>query len=104
MLVAIGDLASEQIQGTQKNLDAITQLLNYAATHPNATICYHKSDKVLHIHSDGSYLSAPKAISRSRGHFFLSSHSPDPAKCTINGSIHVIAKILRNIMGLAEEA
>ena len=75
MLVALGDLASEQTQGTQETLDAITQLLNYAATHPNATIRYRKSDMVLHIHIDGSYLSYPKARIRAGRHFFLSLHS-----------------------------
>ena len=54
MIVALGDLASEQTQGRPKTLDAITQLLNYANTHPNATIFYHKINMVLHIHSDGS--------------------------------------------------
>ena len=104
MLVAIGDLAFEQTQGTQKTLDAITQLLNYSATHPNTTIRYRKSDMVLHIHSSGSYLSAPKDRSRAVGHFYLSSYSPNPAKFTLNGPIHVIAKILRNVMGSDAEA
>ena len=103
MLVTLGDFASEQTQGTQKIFNAITQLLNYTATHPNATIRYHKRDMVLHIHSDGSYLSALKARSRAGGHFFLYSYSPDPAKCTLNCPIHVIAKILRNVMGSASE-
>ena len=40
MLVALGDLASEQTGGTQKTLDAITQLFNYAATHTDATVRY----------------------------------------------------------------
>ena len=71
---------------------------------PNTTIRYRKSDMVLHIHSEGSYLSAPKARSRAVGHFYLSSYSPNPAKFTLNGPIHVIAKILRNVMGLAAEA
>ena len=104
MLVALGNFPSEQTKGTQKTLDAITQLLNYAATHPNATIRYRKSDMVLHIHSDGSYLSALKVRSRASGHFFLYLHSPDPAKFTLNGPIHLIAKIICNEMGLAEEA
>ena len=103
MLVALGDLDSEQTQGKQKTLNAITQLLNYAATNPNANIRYRKNDMVLHIHSSGSYLSAPKDRSRNGGHFFLSSHSPDTAKCTLNGPIHVIAKILCNVMGSATE-
>ena len=99
MLVALCDLASEQTQGTQKTLYAITQLLNYAATHPNTTICYRKRDMVRHIHSDDSYLSDPKARSCAGGNVFLSLHSPDPPKCTLNGPTHVIAKILRNVMG-----
>ena len=104
ILVALDDLASEQTQGTQKILDSITQLLKYAATHPNSTIRYRKINMVLHIHSDGSYLSALKDRSRAGGHFFLSSHSPDPAKCTLNGPIHLITKILRNVMVSAAEA
>jgi hypothetical protein len=29
-------------------------MLDYLATHPDATIRYHASDMVLHIHSDAS--------------------------------------------------
>jgi hypothetical protein len=94
MLVALGNLASAQINGTQKTLDAITWLLNYAATHPGATIRYHASGMILHIHSDGSYLSAPKARSHAGGHFFLCGGHTNPAKCKLNGPIHIKAKIL----------
>ena len=59
---------------------------------------------VIHIHSESSYLSAPKARIRDGGHFFFYSHSPDTAKCTLNGPIHVIAEILRNVMGSSAEA
>jgi hypothetical protein len=104
MLVALGDLASAQTKGTQKTLDAVTWLLNYAATHPDATIRYHASGMILHVHSDGSYLSAPKARSRAGGHFFLSDAQLDPAKCKPNGPIHITAKILRNVMASAAEA
>jgi hypothetical protein len=104
MLVALGDLASAQANGTQQTMEAVTWLLNYAATHPDATVCFHASDMILHIHSDGSYLSAPKARSRAGGHFFLSNNTIDPAQCKVNGPIHVTAKILRNVMGSAAEA
>ena len=43
------------------------------ATHPNAVIRYYKSDMVLNVHSDASYLTALKARSRASGHFFLGS-------------------------------
>jgi hypothetical protein len=39
MLPAIGTLASQQANGTQATMRGITQLLNYCATHPNATVC-----------------------------------------------------------------
>ena len=47
-------------------------LLDYMATHPDAILSYAKSDMILGIHSDASYLSEPKARSRAGGHLFLS--------------------------------
>jgi hypothetical protein len=35
MLVALGTLASQQANGTEETFAAVTQLLNYAATHPD---------------------------------------------------------------------
>jgi len=61
MLVALDDLASMQTKSTATTLEAITRLLNYAATHPDAKICFHASGMTLHIHSNGFYLSAPKS-------------------------------------------
>ena len=72
MLVALGTLASAQTKGTQATLNALTQLLDYAASHPDATIRYTRSGMVLHIHSDASYLSETEARSRAGGFFFLS--------------------------------
>jgi hypothetical protein len=61
MLVTLGTLASAQSQGTVATALAITQLLNYCATHYNATVHFYASDMHLHIHSDASYLSKLKA-------------------------------------------
>jgi hypothetical protein len=69
----ISAIAFEQATATYTTLEKLTQLLNYCAMNPNATIQYAASDMVLHIHSDASYLSEPKARSRIGGHFFLSS-------------------------------
>jgi hypothetical protein len=84
-------------------------LLDYAATHPDAILRYQRSDMVLHIHSDASYLSAPEARSRAGGHHFLSSRPADPTKApsrqpTNNGSIHAECSVLRNVMASAAEA
>ena len=50
---------------------AVVQLLDYAATHPDAGVTFSKSDMVLKIHSDASYLSEYGARSRVGGYFFL---------------------------------
>ena len=73
MLPTIGTLASQQAHGTKATLEALTQLLNYCATHPDAKVRFHASDMIFHVHSDASYLSAPKAWSRFAGYQFLSS-------------------------------
>lgn len=49
MLVAIGTLATEQSIGTEKTLTNLVHLLNYCATHPNATVRYSASNMILHI-------------------------------------------------------
>jgi hypothetical protein len=40
MLVALATIASNQSRGTQATAQALTQLLNYAAAHPDATVRY----------------------------------------------------------------
>ena len=65
-LVALGLLASAQSTGTEKNLDAVVQLLtvNYAASHPDAKVRYKASYMYLWGHSDASSLSEPHSRSR----------------------------------------
>ncbi|CAB9526493.1 unknown protein [Seminavis robusta] len=77
-------------------------LLNYAATHPDAILRYKRSGMILHLHSDASYLSAPKAGSRAGRYFFLSNGSLDNAPS--NGAVHVVAKIMKNVLSSAAEA
>jgi hypothetical protein len=59
---------------------------------------------ILNVHSDASYLSAPKARSRAGGYFFPGSlpHHGDPLK--LNGAIHVQCTILKLIAAFAAEA
>ena len=59
MLVALGSLASEQANPTERTMQKCKQFLDYAATQEDAVITYRKSDMVLAIHSDASYLSEP---------------------------------------------
>jgi hypothetical protein len=60
-LMPLNDIATEQTKATQKTQAATNQLLDYLTTNPDATIRYHASDMILHIHSDASYLSVSNA-------------------------------------------
>ena len=61
ILVALSTIASEQSAATSNTAKKITQLLIYLATNPDATIRYKRSDMVLWVHSNASYLYFPKA-------------------------------------------
>jgi hypothetical protein len=61
VLMPLNDIATEQTRVTEKTQAATNQMLDYLATHPDATIRYHASNMVLHIHSDASYLSVSNA-------------------------------------------
>jgi hypothetical protein len=61
VLMPLNDIATEQIKAPEKTQAASNQMLDYLATHPDATIRYHASDMVLHIQSDASYLSVSNA-------------------------------------------
>jgi hypothetical protein len=69
VLMPLNDISTEQTNATGKTQAATNQLLDYLATHPDATIRYHTSDMILHIHSDASYLSVSNARSSLRGFF-----------------------------------
>jgi hypothetical protein len=64
VLMPFNDIAIEKTKATEKTQAVTNQLLDYLATHPDATIRYHASDMILHIHSDASYLSVSNARSR----------------------------------------
>ena len=109
MLAALISISAKQAKGTEKIYDDTLWLLNYAAMHPNATIRYTASDMVLHIHSDASYLSEPRARRRTGGHYFLGDILPDMPKppttrTRLNGPIHSMSRIMSNVMGSAAEA
>jgi hypothetical protein len=110
ILIALGTLASAQATGTEATSLAITQLLNYCASHPDATVRYHASGMYLHIHSDASYLSEIKARSRAGGLFFLSDKPttatphPDSIPPPLNGAIHIHCSTMKSVLSSATEA
>ena len=60
-LVGLNTITTQQTSATENNLKRLEELLDYAATHPDAKIRYRASDIILQIHTDASYLSEPKA-------------------------------------------
>eukprot|EP00804_Cyclotella_cryptica_P011478 CCRYP_016405-RA/>CCRYP_016405-RA protein AED:0.32 eAED:0.32 QI:0/0/0/1/0/0/3/0/516 len=104
ILMTLSTIAHKQARATQCTNLSVTQLLDYCATHPDATICFRASDMVLNIHSDASYLNAPSARSRISGHFFLGWAPRDHLPIKLNGAIHVISIILKYVAASAAEA
>jgi hypothetical protein len=102
VLMPLNDIATEQTKGTEKTQAATNQLLYYLATHPDATIRYHASDMILHIHRDASYLSVSNARSRLGGLFFCGDKSPQ--EDNLNGSILNVASVIKNVVASASES
>ncbi len=59
---------------------------------------------ILNVHSDASYLSAPKARSSAGGYFFFGSLPRDGDPIKLNGAIHVTCTILKLVAASAAEA
>ena len=80
MLVALNTISSQQSKSTQETAKKLVQILNYAATYPDAITRYHDSRMTLHMHSDASFLSALGAKIRAGGYHYLIETSSDPNK------------------------
>jgi len=77
---------------------ALDNTVLMALSNPDAKIKYITSNMILHIYSDGSYLSVPKARSRAGGFIFLSNNLIQLDKTTLNRAINVLCKILKDVM------
>jgi hypothetical protein len=90
-----------QATPTALTIELIKIIIHYVATHPDAILTYEKSDMVLAVHSDASYLSEPGGRSRAGGHFFMSSNVKDPPN---NGAVLNMSNIIKTVMSSAAEA
>ena len=93
VLATLSSIASQQAKATESTLGKLKHLMDYLATHPDATVRFRASDMVLNIHSDASYLSEPGGKSRAAGHFFLGwlPHDGDPIR--LNGAFFTLSTI-----------
>jgi hypothetical protein len=61
VLMAPSSIAVEQAKAMERTMEKCTQLLDYLAGHADAKVRFHKSDMIMNIHLDASYLSEAKA-------------------------------------------
>jgi hypothetical protein len=94
-------VAAKQSRPTINAAQRSQQIMDYLATQEPAVLTYHKSDMVLAVHSDASYLNEEEARSQAGGHHFLSEDVPLPPN---NGAIHNVAQIIKGVMSSAAEA
>jgi hypothetical protein len=101
ILIGLSSLAAAQFKPTTHTLSLVKWLLDYWATNPDAILTYKKSNMVLAMHSNASYLSESSAQSQVGGHFFCSSNVEDPPD---NGAVLNTSKILKAVMSSAAKA
>jgi hypothetical protein len=75
--------------------------MDYLITQEPAVLTYRKSDMMLAVHSNASYLNEEEAQSQAGGHHFLSEDIPPPPN---NGAIHNVFKIIKGVMSSAAKA
>jgi hypothetical protein len=102
--MALSEISSQQAAPTENTMKRVNQFLDYIWAHPDAIIRYHASDMILNVHSDASYLSAPKSRSQAGGYFFLGSLPCDGDPIKLNGAIHITCTILKLVAASAAEA
>ena len=102
MLTALRLITTEQTQGTQTTKEKAEHFLNYVAMHPNTSFKFYKSDMILKIHSNTSYLSEQQGRSRTGRHIYLGNR--DDTTNPPNGPILNTMGILANVMSAASES
>ena len=93
ILHSLNTIANEQNRPTENTLKKVKEFVRFYA-----------SDMILNVHSDASYLTAPKARSRIGGHFFLGQVPIDNKPIFINGPILSLCTVLRTVAASAAEA
>jgi hypothetical protein len=101
VLTPISAIASQSANQIKEMLAHTNQLLDYLATQEDAVLTYNRSEMIMAVHSDASYLCKPKAKSRAGGHCFMFANAEIPPN---SGTILNIAHIIRHVMTSATEA
>jgi hypothetical protein len=100
LLHSLNEIACAASSGTEATLEAATYLLNYIACNQKPKIRFRASDMILQVDSDAAFQVCPKARSRAGGYLYLGSRD----NTQFNAPIHVLAKVIKTVMGSAAEA
>ena len=101
LLDGLRAIGSQQNSATQRTNEAVDKSLDDCATYPSDGILYRSSDMVLCAHSDAGLHNEIKGRSRPGAHIFLSENDAMPRW---NGSVLILAKIIKFVMSSASEA
>ena len=101
------EISQVQSKPTTNTIAKARMLLDYASTYPNAILCYHDIQMILHISYDMAYLVMTKVHSCYAGHFYLrywpryKSHKLTKRR---NGPILTTCKTISNFVTSENEA
>ena len=101
MLPAVNDIASCQSDLRVSIWDKVDRLLAYASTHSDAQLELRACDMILHIQSDGSYLSRARSRSVNGGVFYLGDID---CPTSSNGPILAVSSVIPVVVASAAEA
>ena len=100
LLMALSTLTSQQAKPMEQTMKQVTQFLQFVASQVPAVLTYRKSNMVLTVQSNASYLNQANSQSRAEGHHYL----PENVKFPLNnGAILNIAKIIKVVMSSMAE-
>ncbi|KAI2508554.1 Reverse transcriptase (RNA-dependent DNA polymerase) [Fragilaria crotonensis] len=102
LTTAIIELATER----KTTIEKLAHLLNYCATHPDASVRLTASDLLFVVESDAPYLSVVKARSCAAGYYIYLTNKPTKATDSFeaNGAVPVLYHIMREVLSSAAEA
>ncbi len=98
LLTALGSIAACQANGTTAVAKSCQQLLDYIATHPNASICYKACNM---IYTNVSYLLEQNGKCCTSAHFYPTNHGNKEFN---NGAILTLSSIIKHVMSSASKA
>ena len=100
MLTALGSITDQKANPTEKTMQKVKQLLDYAASHPDAVLTYQAIEMVLESHSYTLYI-YKKKTKADQVDIYLCKKTALPPN---NGAVFTISKIIKAVMSSSAEA